>query len=54
LLSKQAFPVTGKLPIKILKASKLNSYKSENLPLPLFAKEGYKSSLWQREVRRDL
>ncbi len=22
-------------------------------PLPLFAKEGYKTSLWQREVRRD-
>jgi hypothetical protein len=26
---------------------------SENLPLPLFAKEGFKPSLWQREVRRD-
>jgi len=25
----------------------------KNLPLPLFAKEGYISSLWQREVRRD-
>jgi hypothetical protein len=25
----------------------------ENLPSPLFAKEGYYSSLWQREVRRD-
>jgi hypothetical protein len=25
----------------------------ENLPLPLFAKEGFISSLWQREVRRD-
>jgi hypothetical protein len=26
---------------------------SENLPCPLFPKEGYKSSLLQREVRRD-
>jgi hypothetical protein len=25
----------------------------KNLPLPLFAKEGYYSSLWKREVRRD-
>jgi hypothetical protein len=25
----------------------------KNLPSPLFAKEGYISSLWQREVRRD-
>jgi hypothetical protein len=25
----------------------------KNLPLPLFAKEGYITSLWQREVRRD-
>jgi hypothetical protein len=25
----------------------------KNLPLPLFAKEGYISSLCQREVRRD-
>jgi hypothetical protein len=25
----------------------------KNLPLPLFAKEGCISSLWQREVRRD-
>jgi hypothetical protein len=25
----------------------------KNLPLPLFAKKGYYSSLWQREVRRD-
>jgi hypothetical protein len=25
----------------------------KNLSLPLFAKEGYYSSLWQREVRRD-
>jgi len=31
----------------------MNEHKSENLPTPLFAKEGYKSSLWQREVRRD-
>jgi hypothetical protein len=31
----------------------LNLHKSENLPLPLFAKEGDKSSLRQREVRRD-
>jgi hypothetical protein len=26
---------------------------SKNLPLPLFSKEGYIPSLWQREVRRD-
>jgi len=25
----------------------------KNLPLPLFAKEGFILSLWQREVRRD-
>jgi hypothetical protein len=25
----------------------------KNLPFPLFAKEGYIASLWQREVRRD-
>jgi hypothetical protein len=25
----------------------------ENLPCPLFSKEGHYSSLWQREVRRD-
>ncbi|OGW52977.1 MAG: hypothetical protein A2Y81_05355 [Nitrospirae bacterium RBG_13_43_8] len=25
----------------------------KNLPLPLFSKEGFISSLWQREVRRD-
>jgi hypothetical protein len=25
----------------------------KNLPFPLFAKEGFISSLWQREVRRD-
>ena len=25
----------------------------ENLPYPLFAKEGNYPSLWQREVRRD-
>jgi hypothetical protein len=25
----------------------------KNLPLPLFTKEGYYSSLWQREVRMD-
>jgi len=25
----------------------------KNLPSPLFAKEGYISSLWQREGRRD-
>ena len=25
----------------------------KNLPLPLFAKEGFISSLWQREDRRD-
>jgi hypothetical protein len=38
---------------RLLRISKLNLHRSENLPLPLFAKEGYKSSLWQREVRRD-
>ena len=37
----------------LLRVSKLNFNKSENLPFPLFAKEGYKSSIWQREVRRD-
>jgi hypothetical protein len=37
----------------LISASKLNFYESDNLPLPLFAKEGYKTSLWQREVRRD-
>jgi hypothetical protein len=26
---------------------------SKKSPHPLFAKEGHKSSLWQREVRRD-
>jgi len=25
----------------------------KNLPLPLFSKEGYITSLWKREVRRD-
>jgi len=29
-----------------------NNFK--NLPLPLFAKEGNKSSLWQREVRHNV
>jgi len=38
---------------RLLRISKLNLHRSENLPLPLFTKEGYKSSLWQREVRRD-
>jgi hypothetical protein len=33
--------------------SQVNLHKSENLPLPDCAKEGYESSLWQREVRRD-
>ena len=27
--------------------------RCQNLPSPLFSKEGYCSSLWQREVRRD-
>jgi hypothetical protein len=31
----------------------INRHYSENLPSPLFSKEGYYSSLWQREVRRD-
>jgi general secretion pathway protein I len=31
----------------------MNLHRLENLPLPLFTKEGDKSSLWQREVRRD-
>ena len=38
---------------EIIMGSNLNLRKSENLPSPLFAKEGYKSSLWQREDRRD-
>ena len=37
----------------ITRLLKLNLHESENLPFPLFAKEGFKSSLWQREVRRD-
>jgi hypothetical protein len=37
----------------LLRVSKLNLHESENLPLPLFTKEGCKSSLWQREDRRD-
>jgi len=41
------------LETEILRVSKLNLHESGNLPLPLFAKEGYKTSLWQREVRRD-
>jgi hypothetical protein len=50
--------------IALLRVSQLNLHKSENLPLPLFTKEGNTplnplliegnfSSLWQREVRRD-
>jgi hypothetical protein len=31
---------------RLLRVSKLNLHRLENLPLPLFAKEGYKSSLW--------
>jgi len=31
----------------------LNGHLPENLPSPLFAKEGNYSSLWKREVRRD-
>jgi hypothetical protein len=31
----------------------LHSHKLENLPSPLFAKEGYYPSLWKREGRRD-
>jgi hypothetical protein len=31
----------------------LHEHELENLPSPLFAKEGKFSSLWQREVRRD-
>ena len=37
----------------VLRVSWLNGHYSENLPSPLFSKEGYYSSLWQREVRRD-
>jgi hypothetical protein len=48
----------------VIRVSKLNLYESENLPLPLFAKDGYTPlnpllidgnypSLGQREVRRD-
>jgi hypothetical protein len=31
----------------------IERHLSENLPFPLFAKEGYYSSLWKREGRRD-
>jgi len=31
----------------------LNRHYPENLPSPLFTKEGDYSSLWKREVRRD-
>jgi len=31
----------------------MNKHYSENLPSPLFAKEGRNSSLWKREGRRD-
>jgi hypothetical protein len=37
----------------ILRVSKLNLINQENLPSPLFAKEGDNPSLWKREVRRD-
>jgi hypothetical protein len=37
----------------IIRVLKLNLYESENLRFLLFAKEGYKTSFWQREVRRD-
>jgi hypothetical protein len=37
----------------LLTVSSLNAHLFENLPSPLFAKEGHYSSLWQREVRRD-
>jgi hypothetical protein len=36
----------------ILKVSKLNCDRLENLPSPLFGKEGI-NPLWQREGRRD-
>jgi hypothetical protein len=38
---------------ELLRVSKFNRHYSENLPSSLFSKEGYYSSLWQREVRRD-
>jgi hypothetical protein len=31
----------------------LNRHLSQNLPFPLFAKEGDFASLWKREVGRD-
>jgi len=31
----------------------LSLHESQNLPSPLFAKEGENPSLWQREGRRD-
>jgi hypothetical protein len=37
----------------LLRVLKWNLHRLENLPSPLFAKEGDYSSLWQREVRRD-
>jgi hypothetical protein len=37
----------------ILRVSKLNLINQENLPSPLFSKEGDNPSLWKREVRRD-
>ena len=37
----------------VLKMAKVEHHFLKNLPLPLFTKEGYISSLWQREVRRD-
>jgi len=37
----------------LLTVSKLNWHAPENLPSPLFAKEGDLTSLWEREVRRD-
>jgi hypothetical protein len=39
--------------ICVCMASKLKLHYPENLPSPLFAKEGNYSSLRQREVRRD-
>ena len=47
------FPIMDFRKDELLRVSKLNGHGWQNLPLPLFAKEGYFPSLWKREVRRD-
>ena len=41
------------LPFVLLRVSESNRHLLQNLPFPLFAKEGNFTSLWQREERRD-